>query len=86
MPFRLLFRSLNFLALVFATISLVCFGIKEKKVGKNSWFGVWVFRCYGVLLLRGLVMPASAIHKTSDRQVSELMNAIKRSIQYFWGS
>ena len=50
MSFRLLlFRSLHFLALVFATISLVCFGVQERKVGKNSCFGVPVFR--------GLVMP-----------------------------
>ena len=49
MPFWLLFHSLHFLALVFATISLVCFGVQEKKVGKNSCFGVSVFR--------GLVMP-----------------------------
>ena len=49
MSFRLLFRSLPFLALVLATISLVCFGVQEKKVGKNS--------CFGVPLLRGLVMP-----------------------------
>ena len=40
MSFRLLFRSLRFLALVFSTISLVCFGVQEKKVGKNSCFGV----------------------------------------------
>ena len=50
MSFRLLFRSLHFLALVFASISLVCFGVREKKVGKNS--------CFGVPLFRGLVMPA----------------------------
>ena len=40
MSFRLLFRTLHFLALVFATISLVCFGVQEKIVGKNSCFGV----------------------------------------------
>ena len=40
MSSRLLFRSLHFLALVFATTSLVCFGVQEKKVGKNSCFGV----------------------------------------------
>ena len=40
MSFRLLFRSLHFIALVFATISLVCFGVQEKEVGKNSCFGV----------------------------------------------
>ena len=44
MSFRLLF-----LALVFATISLVCFGDQEKKVGKSS--------CFGVPLFRGLVKP-----------------------------
>ena len=57
MSFRLLFRSLHFLALVFATISLVCFGVQEKKVGKNSCFGVSVFRCFAAPLFRGLVMP-----------------------------
>ena len=57
MSFRLLFRSLHFLALVFATISLVCFGVQGKIVGKNSCFGVSVFRCSGVSLFRGLVMP-----------------------------
>ena len=46
--FRLLFRSLHFLAMVFATISLVCFGVQEKIVGKNSCFGVSVFRCFAV--------------------------------------
>ena len=40
MSFWLLFRSLHFLALVFATISLVCFGVQEKKVRKNSCFCV----------------------------------------------
>ena len=70
MSFRLLFRSLHFVALVFATIILVCFGVQEKRVGKNS--------CFGVPLFRGLVMPASAIHKKSERLVSELMNAITR--------
>ena len=49
MSFRLLFRSLHFLALVLATIRLVCFVVQEKKVGKNS--------CFGVLVFRGLVMP-----------------------------
>ena len=44
MSFRLLF-----LALVFATISLVCFGDQEKKVVKSS--------CFGVPLFRGLVKP-----------------------------
>ena len=48
MSFRFLFRSLPFLALVFAAISLVCFGVQEKKVGKNSCFGVPVFRCSAV--------------------------------------
>ena len=33
----------------FHCISLVCFGVQEKKVGKNS--------CFGVSLFRGLVMP-----------------------------
>ena len=58
MSFRLLFRSLHFLALVFATISLVCFGVQEKKGGKNS--------CFGVPLFRGLVMPSAEkqTHKT----------------------
>ena len=46
MPFRLLFRSLNFLALVFATISLVCFGVQEKI--KLEKIAVSVFRCFGV--------------------------------------
>ena len=49
MSFRLLFHSLHFLAMVFATISLVCFDVQEKEVGKNS--------CFGVSLFRGLVMP-----------------------------
>ena len=40
MSFWLLFCSLHFLALVFATISLVCFGVQEKIVGKNSCSGV----------------------------------------------
>ena len=35
MSFRLLFGSLHFLALVFATISLVCFGVQEKKRWKK---------------------------------------------------
>ena len=42
MSFWLLFRSLHFLALVFATISLVCFGVQEK---------------IAVPVFRGLVMP-----------------------------
>ena len=46
--FRLLFRSLHFLALVFATISLVYFDVQEKIVGKNSCFGVPLFRCSAV--------------------------------------
>ena len=49
MSFQLLFRSLHFRALVFATIRLVCFVVQDKKVGKNS--------CFGVSLFRGLVMP-----------------------------
>ena len=49
MSFRLLFRSLHFFALIFTTIRLVCFVVQEKKVGKNS--------CFGVSLFRGLVMP-----------------------------
>ena len=76
MYFWLLFRSLHFLALVFATISLVFFGVQEKKCEKNS--------CFGVPLFRGLVMPASAIHKTFYRLVSELMNAIKRIDSIFF--
>ena len=48
MSFRLLFRSLHFLALVFATISLVFFGVQEKIVGKNICFRVPVFRCFAV--------------------------------------
>ena len=42
------FRSLHFLALVFATIRLVCFVVQEKEVGKNSCFGVSLFRCFAV--------------------------------------
>ena len=48
MSFRLLFRSLHFLALIFATIRLVCFVVQEKKVGKNSCFAVSLFRCFAV--------------------------------------
>ena len=63
MSFRLSFRSLHFLAQVFATISLVCFGVQEKKVGKNS--------CFGVPLFRGLVMsvfcgPLSVCFEEAD--------------------
>ena len=57
MSFWLLFRSLHFLALVFATISLVCFGVQEKKEEKNSCFGVPVFR--------GLVMPDYSVESIS---------------------
>ena len=46
MPFRLFFHSLHFLALVFTTISLVCFGAQEKKLEKIA-----------VSVFRGLVMP-----------------------------
>jgi len=56
MSFRLLFCSLHFLALVFATISLVCFGVQEKKSWKK-----YLFRCSGVPVFRGLVMPLSMV-------------------------
>ena len=46
--FRLLFRSLHFLVLVFATISFVYFDVQKKIVGKNSCFGVPVFQCSAV--------------------------------------
>ena len=46
MSFRLLFHSLHFLALVFTTISLVCFGVQEKK--KLEKIAVSVFRCFVV--------------------------------------
>ena len=63
MSFRLLFRSLHFLALVFATISLVCFGVQEKRVGKNS--------CFGFPLFRGLVMPAYCQSANSENLIKE---------------
>ena len=53
MSFRLLFRSLHFLALVFATISLVSFGVQEKMLEKIA---VSVFRCSAV---SWLVMPSA---------------------------
>ena len=37
-----------YFALCILTISLVCFGVQEKIVGKNSCFGVSVFRCFAV--------------------------------------
>ena len=45
MSFRPLFRSLHFLALVFATISLVCLVFKKKWLEKIA---VSVFRCFAV--------------------------------------
>ena len=66
MSFRLLFRSLHFLALVFATISLVCFGAQEKKIA------VSVFPCSAVPLFRGLVMPVIGRQTKVSNQNNEL--------------
>ena len=46
---------------------------KKKKLEKIA---VSVFRCFGVPLFRGLVMPASAIHKTSDRVRLDILSSM----------